>query len=155
MKWNQLDLFLLILKVITITNKIAKIFVARKSNIVEHWNLENGSIIQQIQLPDLKSKLPHKYTGLYHYKKANNKGCIMTSNNFGDVYILPFDSLENRNQKPDPICSFNVGNKNEVAKINQANENEIVTGGENQCLKIWDITTQKSKWTSKNVSIIK
>ena len=126
-------------------------FVVRRSNIVEHWNIENGSIIQQIRLPDLKTKLPHRYTGLYHFTKEN-AGSVMVSNNFGDVHLLPFDSLQESNQQPECIRSFKIGEDIESVKVNFNNENELAGGGECQPLRLWDINTGKKTWNSKNVS---
>merc|ERR1712137_1235631 len=126
------------------------IFVLRNCNIVEHWNIENGSIIKQIVLPDIKTKLPHKYTGLYHFTKQN-PGKVMVGNNFGDVSILPFDDVEGMDQKPDPIYSFNVGKDMEAIRVNFLKESELAAGGEKQLLRLWDIETGNKTWNEKNL----
>merc|ERR1712100_870367 len=124
------------------------VYMVQRCGAVQHFNIENGSLVQQIELPDLKSKLPHRYTGLYHFEKDGN---IMTSTNFGDIYILPFDNIEEKFQKPDPIASFKVGSDIERAVVNYHRDNEIATGGDEEPLKVWDINTQKKIWNSKNL----
>ena len=111
--------------------------------MVEQWNIENGSMIKRVILPKIATKLPHRYTGLYHFTNQNT-GSILVGNNFGDVHVLPFDDLEGSDQSPEPLITCKMEGQFEAVRVNFHNETEFAAGGEETPLRVWDIATQKS-----------
>ena len=118
--------------------------------MVEQWNIENGSMIKRVILPKITTKLPHRYTGLYHFNQQN-EGSILVANNFGDVHVLPFDQVEGSDQSPEPIHTCSMEGQFEAVRVNFHNETEFAAGGEETPLRVWDIATGKRTWNSRNV----
>ena len=109
-------------------------------------------MLKRALLPPITTKLPHRYTGLYHFRQqADLAGSILVSNNFGDVHVLPFTQLEGTDQTPTPSASFKLEGQIERVQVNFNTEQEFAAGGEDTPLRIWDISTQQRTWNSRNV----